>query len=181
MIRAVRANGLVKTGHPAAGVAELAEAVAWFARSQLHYTRSLFTLRLAEAHLAMGQRAEARAVIDTVLATARDRGYRHVEGMAERLLAEALGPEDPAALGHVEIATRILEEVGARNDVAKALVTRAACHRAAADIPGARTALEQALEIFTSLGTVDGPPLVAARLDALSARIDADRGSTRAS
>ena len=40
-------------------------------------------------------------------------------------------------------------------------------HRAAGDLAAARAALERALEIFTSLGTVDGPPLVASLLESL--------------
>jgi tetratricopeptide (TPR) repeat protein len=174
MIRAVGAYGLVKTGDVAAGTAELVEAVAWFERSQLHYTRSLFALWLAEGHLALGQRSEARAVLDTVVASTRQNGYRHLEGVAERLVAEALGPEDPGALEHLDLATRILEEVGARNDVAKVLVARAGCHRAAGNIAAARTALEQALAVFTSLGTVDGPLLVASLLQSLPNGIDTE-------
>jgi class 3 adenylate cyclase/tetratricopeptide (TPR) repeat protein len=175
MIRAVRAYGLVKTGDVAAGTAELAEAVAWFERSQLHYTRSLFALWLAEGHLALGQRSEARAVLDTVVASTRQNGYRHLEGVAGRLVAEALGPEDPAALDHLALATRILEEVGARNEIAKVLVARAGCHRAAGNVAAARTALEQALAVFTSLGTVDGPLLVASLLRSLPNGIDTER------
>jgi class 3 adenylate cyclase/tetratricopeptide (TPR) repeat protein len=172
MVRAVRAYGLVKAGQVAPGTAELGEAVAWFARSQLHYTRSLFTLWLAEGHLALGERSQARAALDTVLTTTRENGYRHLEGMAERLLGEALGPEDPTAAEHLDLANRILEEVGARNEVAKVLVARAACHRAAGDLAAARAALKQALAIFTSLGTVDGPPLVASLLASLPDGVD---------
>ena len=172
MIRAVRAYGLVKAGHIAAGTTELAEAVAWFARSQLHYTRSLFTLWLAEGQVALGERSQARAALATVLNTTRENGYRHLEGMAERLLGEALGPDDPTAIEHLDLANRILEEVGARNEVAKVLVARAACHRSAGDLAAARAALEQALAIFTSLGTVDGPRLIASLLQSLADGVD---------
>ena len=105
-----------------------------------------------------------------MLTSTRENGYRHLEGVAERLLGEALGPEDPTALAHLDLASRILEEVGARNDVAKALVARAGFRRAAGDYAGARAALEQALAIFTSLGTVDGPRLVASLLQSLPAQ-----------
>jgi tetratricopeptide (TPR) repeat protein len=169
MIRAVRGYGLVKRGDLEAGTAELAEAVAWFGRSQLHYTRSLFAIWLAEGQLALGQRAEARATVDGVVVTARENGYRHLEGVAERLLGETLPPGDPAAAGHLDAAMAILEEVGAANDVAKVLVARAATLCASGDAKGARAALERAREIFTSLGTIDGPRQVAARLAALPA------------
>jgi tetratricopeptide (TPR) repeat protein len=167
MIRPVRAYGLIKAGEAAAGTAELAEAVAWFERSKLHYTRSLCSLWLAEGHLALGQRAQARAVLDTVMGIVRDNGYRHLEGIAERLAGESLAPDDPSAAEHLERAARILDEVGARNELAKVLVARAACRRSAGDVAGARDALERARAIFTSLGTVDGPPLVASVLESL--------------
>ena len=167
MIRPVRAYGLIKAGDAAAGTAELAEAVAWFERSKLHYTRSLCSLWLAEGHLALGRRAQARAVLDTVMGIVRDNGYRHLEGIAERLAGESLAPDDPSAAEHLERAARILDEVGARNELAKVLVARAACRRSAGDVAGARDALERARAIFTSLGTVDGPPLVASVLESL--------------
>jgi class 3 adenylate cyclase/tetratricopeptide (TPR) repeat protein len=176
MVRAVRAYGLVKAGQVAAGTAELTEAVAWFARSQLHYTGSLFTLWLIEGHLALGQRALALAALETVLATTRENGYRHLEGVAERLLGEALDPGDPAALEHLDRAGRILEEVGARNDAAKVLLARARHHRATGDLPAARAALEQARAIFASLGTIDGPQLVAALIESLADTVESPDG-----
>src|SRR5262249_11712096 len=110
MVRAVHGYGLVKAGDLIKGVAELDEAVAWFERSQLHYTRSLFALWLAEGHLALGQPSEARALLETVVTTTHEKGYRHLEGAAERVLAEALGPVDPAAPGHLARAALLLEE-----------------------------------------------------------------------
>jgi class 3 adenylate cyclase/tetratricopeptide (TPR) repeat protein len=166
-VRGTRGYGLVKTGAVAAGLAELGEAVAWFQRSQLHFTSSLFSLWLAEAHLALGQRSEAHAILDTVLAYTRENEYRLVTGVAERLLGEALGPEDPAALEHLAVAAEILEEMGARNEIAEVLVAKAACHRVARDLKGARAELEQALAIFTSLGTIDGRRRAAGLLESL--------------
>jgi alkylation response protein AidB-like acyl-CoA dehydrogenase len=86
--------------------------------------------------------------------------------MSESVPIDALLPQ--------EIARRA-EEVGARNEVAKVLVARARCHRAAGNVAAARTALEQALAVFTSLGTVDGPLLVASLLQSLPNRIDTER------
>ena len=177
MIRAVHGYGLIKAGEVPAGMTELADAVAWFERSQLHFTGAADALWLAEGHLALGQRSEARAIVDTVLATTREKGYRHLEGVAERLLGEALAPEHPAALEHLAVATRVLEEVGACNEVAKVLVARAACHRAAGDLAAARAALERALAIFSALGTVDGPALVSSLLRSLGD--GADPGDVR--
>ena len=172
MIRAVRGYGLVKAGEPSKGVEELEEAVAWFERSRLHYTRSLFALWLAEARLVLGQTPDARALLASVLDTTRDKGYRHLEGVAERLQAEAVGPSEPEGLEHLERAARILQEVGAKNEVAKALVVRSGFCRAAGDYAGARAALEQALAIFMSLGTVDGPRVAISLLDSLPGDVD---------
>ena len=168
MIRAVRGYGLVKAGHAAVGTAELADAVAWFERSQLSYTGSLFALWLAEGQLAQGQRLEALAMLEAVLVTTRENGYRHLEGVGERLMGEALGPQNPRAGEHLDTAAHILNEVGARNDVAKLLVVRAAHHRATGDPAAARAELEEALGIFTELGTADGPPLVASLLGSMA-------------
>ena len=51
---------------------------------------------------------------------------------------------------------RIFEETGARNDFARALLTRAALRRAVGDIGTARAQLERACEIFTALGASGG-------------------------
>jgi tetratricopeptide (TPR) repeat protein len=113
-------------------------------------------LWLAEACLRHGDRAEARALVDDVLATSREVGYRHLEGVALRLLGESLVATDPeAARGHLDAARRMLEEVDARNDLGKALAARAALHRTLGEHSEARQLLEQALAIFDALGTLD--------------------------
>ena len=65
----------------------------------------------------------------------------------------------------------ILERIGARNDLARAMVTRAALRQAAGDVATARALLDQAQAIFKALGTVNEP----ARVEA--ARAALDRGS----
>ena len=152
MVSAVQGYGLVRLGEVAAGTAELAEAVAWFERSQLHYTRSLFALWLVEGRSPSAS-ATGAGHPGFRAHHARENGYRHLEGVAERLLGEALGPEDPRPPQHLEAATDILQEIGAFNDIAKILVVRGTWRRAAGDTAGARTALERALAIFESLGT----------------------------
>jgi hypothetical protein len=88
--------------------------------------------------------------------------------MAERLLGTSLVPVDPlAAASHLEVASAILDEVGARNEVAKALVTIGELRHAAGDIAGAREVLEAGLAIFEELGTLDELPRVRAVLDRL--------------
>src|SRR5262249_39242063 len=145
----------------------------WFERSKLHYTCSLVSLWLVEGQLELGRQSEAVAVLETVLETAIKNGYHHLEGVAERLLGEALGT-DAAASAHLERATRVLEKVGAQNDLGKVLVAEAAVLAAGGDVPAARDALDRAQEIFTSLGTLDGPRRVAALRASLEAMRDAD-------
>jgi tetratricopeptide (TPR) repeat protein len=141
------------------------EAVAWFERSKLRYTRSFVALWLAETHLRQGDRAEARALIDDVLVTSREIGYRHLAGVAVRLLGESLVVSEPeAARGHLDAARQMLEDVGARNDLAKTLVARATLHRTMGEPGAARRLLGEALAIFEALGTVDETVRVRAML-----------------
>jgi tetratricopeptide (TPR) repeat protein len=171
MLKAMRAAGLMKTADIAGGVAELAEAVAWFERSALQYTRSVYGLRLADGYRRLGDPARARALAEDVLNATRERGYRHLEGRAERAVGESLAGDDPrAAAGHLETAARILEEIGARNDLAEVAVARARLHEAAGDVVAARALLEEALVIFEELGTRDEAAETHAALTALVGR-----------
>jgi len=168
-IKSVEGYGLLKTGQAAAGVAMLVEAVEWLEASHLRYGRVLSALRLTEGYLRLDDRTRARALLDEVLATSREFGYRHVEAVAERLLGACrLADEPDAAAAHLDTAERLLAEVGARNELAKALVTRAELLRAGDPIQ-ARRRLEEALEIFESLGTLDEPVGVRAAIAALGA------------
>ncbi len=171
MAKAAHGYGLIKAGDLPGGTAELAEAVAWFDKSRLRLTRSSFALYLADGYVRQGERSQAQKVLEEVIATSSEVGYRHFEGIAHRLLGEALAPEDRAAAAeHLDTATRILDEVGTRNEYAKALVAQADLSRAAGDLAGARQLLERALAIFQELGTLDEPPRVRAALAALPSR-----------
>ncbi len=168
MARAAKGYGMIKSGHVEAGTKELADAVAWFDRAHLRLTHSSFALCLGDGYLRRGERLRARAIFEEVLTTSRELGYRHLEGIAHRLLGESLVPDNPAAAAHeLEKAIPILEEVEARNEVAKALVTQAELRRAAGDPGGARELLERALAIFETLGTLDEPSRVRAALTTL--------------
>jgi tetratricopeptide (TPR) repeat protein len=168
MIQANRGRALVKVGQVERGIAELAAAVAWFEQSHLCYTRSLFALWLGDVYLSQGKWFQARALAEEILATCQEAGYRHLAGVAERCLGESLMAEDlTAAARHLEAAVQILEEVGARNEVAKALVAQAKLHQKAGDVSGARCLLERALTLFETLGTLDEPHRVQALLATL--------------
>jgi tetratricopeptide (TPR) repeat protein len=171
MAKAVRGYGEIKLGLLDAAIADLGEAVGWFANSRLSYTLQRYTLWLAEAYLRRGDRAEARSLIEDALETSRSTGYLHFEGLASWLMGECLAPEAPAsAEPYIETATAILQRIGARNDLARAMVTEAALRQAVADTAAARAFLDQASAIFQELGTLDEPARIAA------ARAALDRG-----
>ena len=171
MTRSVRGYGRIKSGDTKGGMSELREALEWLERSHLRYQRARFALWLAEGHLREGDRVEACRVIDEVLEISRDFGYRRVEGEAERLLGESLILQDPAAAAdHLTTAVQILEEIGAQNELAKALAARAELLRGARNFAAGRRLLEDALAIFERLGTVDEPLRIRAALGALGTK-----------
>jgi len=177
----VRGYGKIKAGEVDDGIAELSEALAWFESANMRWTHVIGTVWLAEGHLRRGDRASARPLIDYVLTTSRTTGSLHFEGRACRLLAECLAAEAPASAEEcVETAIRIFEHVGARNDLAKAMVTRAELRRGAGDVETARQLLDEARAIFQTLGTHGELPRVEAALAALNLglpiRLPAGRG-----
>jgi class 3 adenylate cyclase len=152
--RVILGYGKIKAGRLDEGIAELSEGLAWFESSHMRWTHTIGAVWLAEGYLRRGDRAAARPLIERVLATSRATGYLHYEGRACWLMGEYLAADAPAAAeDHVETAMRIFESVGARNDLAKAMVTRAALHQRAGDIATARQLLEAANAIFHTLGT----------------------------
>jgi len=164
----VRGYGKIKAGHANQGIAELSEGLAWFESSRMRWTHVIGAVWLAEGHLRRGDYATARPFIENLLSTCRSAGYFHYEGRACWLMGECLAGEAPAAAeDYVETAIRIFEQVGARNDLAKANVTRAALRQRAGDVATARQLLHQANAIFRALGTLDEPIRVEAALAAL--------------
>jgi class 3 adenylate cyclase/tetratricopeptide (TPR) repeat protein len=119
-VKAVRGHGLARAGRGAEGVVDLEEALGWFGRSSMRYTRTQVSLWLAEGRLVEGHLEQARAVAEEALATSRELGYRHLEGVALRLLTEALGPGDPAWADLRATAARILDEIGVRFEPVRA-------------------------------------------------------------
>lgn len=152
--RVVRGYGKIKAGQLDDGIAELREALAWFQSSHMRWTHVIGAVWLAEGYLRRGDLIGARPLIDDVLATCRATGYFHHEGRACWLMSECLAFDAPAdAEDCVETAIRIFERVDARNDLAKAMVTRAALRQRTGDLATARQLLEEARTIFRNLGT----------------------------
>jgi len=79
----------------------------------------------------------------------------------EAELVEAERPllgDDPAAAGvQLAEAARILEEAGARNDLAKTRLAQAELRASGGDLAAARVLLERAGAVFEELGTLEGP------------------------
>jgi class 3 adenylate cyclase/tetratricopeptide (TPR) repeat protein len=152
--RVILGYGKIKVGRLDEGIAELSEGLAWFESSHMRWTHTIGAVWLAEGYLRRGDRAGARPLIERVLATSRATGYLHYEGRACWLMGEYLADDAPAAAeDHVETAMRIFESVGARNDLAKAMVTRAVLRQRAGDFAAARQLFEQARGIFQTLDT----------------------------
>jgi tetratricopeptide (TPR) repeat protein len=170
MAKVFRGYGQIKAGRLDEGIADLRQAITWFEQSHLSHVRLPATLRLAEGYLRRGEVAAARELIDDVLSNSRAIGYRYLEGLAEHLIAECLALESPVlAMQQVTDAQRIFEATEARNDLAKALVTRAKLSQS--NPVEARRLLNEAMGILEALGTIDEPARVSKALAAL------DRGS----
>jgi class 3 adenylate cyclase/tetratricopeptide (TPR) repeat protein len=172
MAKAACAYADIKAGRFDAGIAGLTETLAWFDRSDLRYSHQFYALWLAEGNIRRGDGAASRPLIEDLLNTCRDKGYLQLEGRACWLMGECLAVEAPAAADdYVETAMRLSEDVGARNDLARAMVTRAALHQKAGNLESARQLLDEAGAIFEALGTLDEPARVKLALAEL------DRGS----
>jgi class 3 adenylate cyclase/tetratricopeptide (TPR) repeat protein len=172
MAKAVRGYGKIKLGEVDSGIADLSDSLTWFEKSRLRYTFARYSLLLAEGLLRRGDRTLAQSLIEGLLETSRSLGYLHVEGTATWLMAEYLASEAPSsAEPYAEKAMKILERIGARNDLARAMVTRAALRQATGDISTARALLDEAHAIFEGLASLDEPARVEAALAAI------DRGA----
>jgi tetratricopeptide (TPR) repeat protein len=175
-LRGVRAHGLASIGRVAEAIAELTEVLDWYARSHLHFTRYQFTLWLGEAHLRAGALGMARTAAEEVLTASTEMGYRHLEVVARRLLAESLLTVDPpAAERHLRDAIEAFRLSGARNQLARSLITQAALHHMRGEEERAVTALEEGLSIFQEIGTLHQPARVRGALAMLGAGAPAAR------
>ena len=163
-LRAIRGYGLMRLGRAAEGSAELQAARTWCERSHLRYTHALFSLWLADGLVRLGHLYQGGRVLDEVLGACREIGYRHLEGVAHRLLAELGGPE---AGDHLRAGIDRLTAAGARNELARALVVRAREGMRVGGTAAARQDLKCALSLFEALGTLHEPEQVRAALAAL--------------
>ena len=94
-------------------------------------------------------------------------GFQLVRTETVRQLTGIAAESPAAADDYVETAVRIFKDIGARNDLAQAMVTWAALRQAAGDTATARQLLDDASMIFRELGTRGEPARVGAALAAL--------------
>jgi tetratricopeptide (TPR) repeat protein len=154
--RAVRGYGRIRAGDLDRGIAEMQEALAWFESSHMRWTQVIGAVWLAEGHLRRGDRATAQPLIDRILNTSRATGYLQYEGRGCWLMAECLARDAPlAAEDFADAAIRIFQSIGARNDLAKAMITCAALRQRQGDAAAARQLLADSRAIFEQLGTLD--------------------------
>ena len=105
-VRAARGYGLIKAGEPAAGIAELTEAVAWFESSRICATRGRSSrCGWPMATCASATTPEPARSPRRCSPLSREVGYRHIEGVAQRLLGESLSARRPGRrLRHLAVA-----------------------------------------------------------------------------
>jgi tetratricopeptide (TPR) repeat protein len=156
MLKVNRGYGLVRGGQHAVGIASIGEGLDWFRRAGLRYSQLIVEIRLAEAHLRAGDAAASVALSRETLASSRELGYRHVEGMALAILGAGLCGTDAEDAGRtLAAAADVLEEVGALNDLARVKVGQSRLAEAAGDRTGSANLLRSALRLFEALGTLD--------------------------
>ena len=169
MTKATHGYGLIKRGDVAEGVAQLEAGRGVVPaveppRTPTHSPRCGFS----RGSCVVGRHPEARALLEDVLATARDRGYRHVEGMATRLLggSPAWRMTRAAAARHFETRDRSArarrsQEPGGQGagEAGGAPACRRGCVAAHRRCWSARSTL------FETLGTLDAVDRVRASLD----------------
>lgn len=155
-ISAIRGYGLVKCGNTAEGIPLLEGALRWCANSNLRHNRALFGLWLVDGYLRAAERVRARELAREILLGCRELGYRHLEGVASRLVAEALSEEDPEEAGkYLVAAEEILEAIDAKNELGKAFTLRGRLAQARGQAHEAQRAFQDAMCLMERLGTTD--------------------------
>ena len=155
-LRAIRGYGFIKAGRAAEGTVELAAALVWYDQAHLRYTQTLFTTWLAEGYLRSNERQQAQRLLQDVLATSTELGYRHLRAVAHRLLAECLRDANVvAAADHLRQALEIIELVDSKSELAKTWLIATSFANGLVEPSRRAAAREQALSELRELGTVD--------------------------
>ena len=154
-LRAIKGYGHIKSGDTAGGAAEIAEALAWYAESHQRYTHTQFSTWLAEALVRARLFESARPLLASVLATTRELGYRYLEGVTLRLLAECLRESDvAAATDHLRQSIEVIQSVESENELAKTWLVATSFSNDLVEAWRIAEIRKQALERLRELGTV---------------------------
>ncbi len=155
-LRAIRGYGLVKAGRVPEGTAELTAALAWYDQANLRYTQAQFTTWLAEGFVRSKAIEQAKLLLQGVLATCTELGYRHLAGVTHRMLAQCLHAVDAtAATVHLRQATEIFQAIDAKSDLAKTWLVATTFPNEWVEPSRAAIIREQALHSLQELGTIN--------------------------
>lgn len=124
----------------------------------LKHHQTEFSVYLAEAYLSADNKNKALEVVNNILGTIRDSGYRYWEGVHSRILGELCDKtEFKKAKKYIEDSIRILKNVGAKNELAKSYFSLGRLYKEKGEKDKAKKYITQALHIFEKLGTLHEP------------------------
>jgi class 3 adenylate cyclase/tetratricopeptide (TPR) repeat protein len=124
----------------------------------LKQQEAICTVPLAEAYLSISERERALETIKSALAVSTKAGFRHIEGMALRVLGEIYGSSNfHKAKKHTEDSIKIFKKIGAKNELAKSYFSLGRLYKEKGEKGKAKKYATQALQIFEKLGTLHEP------------------------
>ncbi|MGB7292191.1 MAG: adenylate/guanylate cyclase domain-containing protein [Thermodesulfobacteriota bacterium] len=150
--------GYCKKGEWERGIKDLEKAIQQSRDFGLGHQQAQFSAFLAEAYLSIDERDKALERIKSTLEISKESGFRHLEGMAYRVLGEIYGGTDfNKAKNYIEDSIRILKEIGAKNELAKSYLSLGRLYKEKGEKDKAKKYATQALHIFEKLGTLHEP------------------------
>jgi len=124
----------------------------------LGHQQANFSAYLAEAYLSNNNKNKALEVVNNILGTIRDSGYRFWEGVHYRILGELCDKtEFKKAKNYIEDSIRILKKIGAKNELAKSYFSLGRLYKEKGEKDKAKKYATQALQMFEKLGTLHEP------------------------
>ena len=169
--QAFLARILSETGEAARGVQMLSQIEPLVDASGHRSAWGLIASHLAEAYLAAGDRKRAAEVLERVNHAATESGLAFFGAQSARLLGEiglAEGRTSEAATRFSQ-AIEISRRTGSTNELALALAGFGRLQRRLGEIIAARTYTNEALDLLTTLGTLEQPERLREELHALRA------------
>jgi len=150
--------GYCKKGEWERGIKDLEKAIQQSKDFGLGHQEAQFSAYLAEAYLTINERDKALERTKSALEISKESGFRHLEGMAYRVLGEIYSEaKSNEPKKYIEDSIRILNEVGAKNELAKSYLSLGRLYKEKGEKAKAKKYLTQALHIFEKLGTLHEP------------------------